>query len=641
MSWRLSNLSIKAKLVGGLVLMVLSVGGLAVTAYSIIQLLCRNLTEVSEALEASAALSRAFQGIQIAQRTLLTQRLSDEEWTRQVENLNRARNDFADSTKKFESSVTSAELRQSWQQFLTAAQTWLESVDLGLNLCAQIRQLDLGDPTALQADLQHLRATHHHLVTKVQNAIIREELFEGGEDHTACAFGKWISQFKSKNPQIQQIIREALDPHREFHAAIRRIKSAIASGNRESAEEAVKEMAHYRDRFLEQFDALEKYVAEAQKLANQYETLVLGESLEKARAADVALTKVLTQMRQATVSQGSARAKWATIAIAAASIVAGMLSLLFGWLLIRKILAPVQTAVGFLHHLAMGDLTERLDVTTDDEIGEMAKSMNSFCDTLENDIGELLSAAQQFQEAARTVSDTSQSLAAGAQEQSAAVEQVSASVQQMVQMINNVKEATTETNRMAEEVQTLAEEGAAAIQKSVESMARIRESSQKIGEIIQVISQIAGQTNLLALNAAIEAARAGEHGMGFAVVADEVRKLAEQSNQAAGEITKLIRESATRVQEGAEVSKWTEQAFQRIREGIERTGRKIADITDACLQQSLAAEEVSKAVQNISQVVEQSAAAAEELASSSQQVSAQALALREKMRRFKVRASAG
>ena len=86
--------------------------------------------------------------------------------------------------------------------------------------------------------------------------------------------------------------------------------------------------------------------------------------------------------------------------------------------------------------------------------------------------------------------------------------------------------------------------------------------------MIQVISEIASQTNLLALNAAIEAARAGEHGMGFAVVADEVRKLAERSNQAAGEITSLIKESSNRVQEGAQLSDETGESLKEIVQGV-------------------------------------------------------------------------
>ncbi len=299
----------------------------------------------------------------------------------------------------------------------------------------------------------------------------------------------------------------------------------------------------------------------------------------------------------------------------------------------------VDGLLAVVNAAAEGDLTREVKVEGDEAIDELATGFKKMLADLSNVIGQVAESAAQFNEGSRVVAESSQTLASGAQDQSSSVEEVSASVEELTASIDSVKTNATEAETVAKKTNQLAEQGGQAVQKSIEAMELIRTSSDQIAEIIQVISEIASQTNLLALNAAIEAARAGEHGMGFAVVADEVRKLAERSNQAAGEITSLIKESSNRVQEGAMLSDETGSALKEIVSGVQETVAKISEIATATVEQASNATQVGEAIQGIAQVTEGAAAGSEEMASSSEELGAQADALRDLVSRFKTDAA--
>lgn len=352
--------------------------------------------------------------------------------------------------------------------------------------------------------------------------------------------------------------------------------------------------------------------------------------------------------------------------------------------LIYNITNPLQKISKRIESLQNGDISSEFPViTAKDEIGIMAKSIQSMTETLiliikdttnllnkmengnfsshtniaEKYIGDfkefklsienlnhklnetLFNMNQSIHEVAagsEEVAESAQNLAAGTARQSEAVTKLQTNMTEITDLINlsaqNGKAAYLDILHYEQEAQASNQE----MQNMTQAMERISQTSMQIGNIIKEIEDIAFQTNLLSLNAATEAARAGQAGRGFAVVADQVRKLAEDSGKSAIHTRQLIETAILEVGNGTQIAQKTSSSLKTVIEGISSLASSAKKASDLADSQNQAMHQISEEIEQISEVVQNNSIAAEHSSSTSEELSAQADNLKNQISQFKL-----
>jgi methyl-accepting chemotaxis protein len=304
----------------------------------------------------------------------------------------------------------------------------------------------------------------------------------------------------------------------------------------------------------------------------------------------------------------------------------------------RLMVRPLRQAAQRLQELAAGeaDLTVRLDARSQDETGQLARSLNTFLDNMQRLVRQIREASAQVGIAAEQLSEASQQLSTGSQQQASSLEETAASLEELTGTVRQNAANAQEASRLAIGSRDTAEAGGQVVSEAVTAMQEITRAARKIAEIIAVIDDIAFQTNLLALNAAVEAARAGEQGRGFAVVAAEVRSLAQRSAEAAKEIKALIQDSVTKIDDGAGLVNKSGQTLHDIVGSVKQVTTIVTDIASASREQAVGIEQVNRAVTQMDQVVQGVAAQTEELTSTAETLAAQSGELQDLVGRFRL-----
>ena len=370
--------------------------------------------------------------------------------------------------------------------------------------------------------------------------------------------------------------------------------------------------------FLEIREPSGKVIASSGKPGNQAGAITVNRQVTFNK---INVGSATLKLSTASVDEALARELWSTVVREAVGLV--ILLIVLTALVRREISRPIQQVAQGLTEIAngQGDLTKRVDVSAQNEIGDVARAFNQFVGTLSQIINRVRRVTEQVNAASTQVSVAAQHFSVGTGEQAAAVQQTTSSLEQMNASI-------TQNAENSRRMETVALNGAKEIHGSATTVAESVNAMKIIAEKISIIEEIAYQTNLLALNAAIEAARAGEHGKGFAVVATEVRKLAERSQSAAQEINSL---TATSVQ----IAERSGDLLKALVPSIAKTAALVQEVASSSREQAIGVAQVSKAMTQVDQVTQRNAAAAEELSSTAEHMAAQAESLQRLMSFFR------
>lgn len=331
-----------------------------------------------------------------------------------------------------------------------------------------------------------------------------------------------------------------------------------------------------------------------------------------------------------------------------------------------RFVRPIRHLTELTGQIAEGDLTVQTTNHSQDEVGVLSENFNQMVDSIRlllSEIGEasrkmrrssdmLTIASRETTHSAEQVAVTINDLAEGAGDIAASVQSAHNEVTIMSESLRQVSRYAGEMNRTFAETSHLTESGEQAVQAAVRKMKEIQgmidhasevvkklgQRSEDIGQIVSLITSIASQTNLLALNASIEAARAGEAGKGFAVVADEVRKLAEETDKAAGSISRIVEENKREtheaidsitqghkvIAEGSDMVQHTGDSFAEIHTRMRLLAEKGAFITSSIKVAEENAYKVVSNMEHISGITEEASAGSQEVAAVSEQQAASA-----------------
>lgn len=476
----------------------------------------------------------------------------------------------------------------------------------------------------LSESLTEIKVSHLLWINQLESALLKERAnYQIQLDPKQCAFGKWIlseeaQQTMTQNPEIADLLDNLHQPHQQLHSSAREINRLLQNGQAQKARDIFnRQTSLYAEQTLTNLDSVIHWNYQRQQAMAKADSIYSNSTIPAIDQLSV-LFKELIEETNAVIEANNKEILLKELAIRTTNLIISIIIIIFtifaGIFFTRFIIRSIRKEVQNAQIIASGDLNNRITVLQKDELGDLARALESMRQKLNEIIGGISTGAETISQAGSHLSTGSQSIAQGANEQASSIEEISSTMQQTNANVQ-------QTHQNAEKTRGVLSKLSDQIGLSTLKGKATQDAMEEITQKISVINDIAHQTNILALNAAVEAARAGQEGKGFAVVAGEIRKLAERSRDASNEINKLS-------DKGLNTSHETGELLSELVPLINDTTNRMDEVVAASAEQSSGVEQVNSAINELNQITQENAASAEEMSASAEELDSQSSSLK-------------